>query len=78
MLLATRYRNLPLSANQAVDHSGCSMESIVEAAWFLLALLLFVILGPFAAPAALVAIFTSGRDSQAALPEPEQRESFVR
>lgn len=74
MLTATRHRNLPLAIKEPMDGYGCSIETILEIVWFFLALLLFVILGPFAAPAALIALFTYDHEGRADLPEPEELE----
>lgn len=52
--------------------SGVSVSAVSEACWFLLSLVLFMILGPFAGPIAIIAILTSQESKEREmLPEPD-------
>ena len=51
---------------------GIPLSKCMEVGWFLLALALFIVLGPFAAPVALVAALSANREQRGyRLPEPE-------
>ncbi|MBC8209311.1 MAG: hypothetical protein H8E79_09130 [Desulfobulbaceae bacterium] len=59
--------NQTLTIREFISQHG---KQISEGFWFILALTLFVFLGPFAAPIAIIAIY-SLRQSQGEAPEPE-------
>jgi hypothetical protein len=50
------------------------MSKLSEVVWFLLSFCLFIILGPFAAPVALVTVLTCGKGERDRLQEPESHE----
>lgn len=72
MLTTMESKNMSLSLKEFPGESGISLKAISEAGWFLLSLVLFIILGPFAGPIALIAVFTcQKRDDREWLQEPE-------
>lgn len=72
MLTAIECRNFSVSLKERLPLSGLSFPAMSEAGWLLLSLVLFMILGPFAGPVALVAVLTCrNREERESLPEPE-------
>lgn len=72
MLTAIERSNVsvPLKGRQPL--SARTFPRLAEAGWFLLCLVLFMFLGPFAAPIALGAVLTSqSREERDLLPKPE-------
>lgn len=77
MMTATEFKNSSMSFKAHDNEAGWRLCSLCEAMWFLLTLLLFIVLGPFAAPVALVGIFTcQNREERDWLDEPESVESL--
>ncbi len=60
------------SLKDKLSGHGISLAAISEIFWFVVSLALFMVLGPFAAPIALVAVMTcQSREEREELPEPE-------
>ena len=77
MLTTMDYRNIAVSPKEKPARSGISLPAISEAGWFLLSLALFMILGPFAGPIAIIAVMTCQKsEDREALPEPDAIESI--
>lgn len=71
MLTTIESKNLSM-LKEFSSESGHTLKVISEACWFLLSLVLFIVLGPFAGPVALIAVFTcQKRDDREWLQEPE-------
>lgn len=72
MLTTMESKNMSISLEEFSGESGRSLKVISEAGWFLLSLMLFMVLGPFAGPIALIAVFScQKRDEREWLEEPE-------
>jgi hypothetical protein len=72
MLTIMESKNMSMSLKEFSDESGFSLKAVSEAGWFLLSMVLFIILGPFAGPIALIAVFTCQKgDDREWLREPE-------
>jgi hypothetical protein len=72
MLTIMESKNMSMSLKEFSGESGLSLKAVSEAGWFLLSLVLFIILGPFAGPIALIAVFTcQKRNDRECLREPE-------
>lgn len=71
MSMAIDCREVTVPLRKGIPSVTGALPAFPEMCWFLLALLLFMILGPFAAPIAVYAIF--GLDSEhRGLREPEE------
>lgn len=57
MITTTEYRQLAVPVRERLHQVFDSLPPLSEICWFLVALVLFMVLGPFAAPIALLAIF---------------------
>ncbi|WP_163338076.1 hypothetical protein [Desulfopila sp. IMCC35008] len=72
MLTTVENKNMSMSLEELSGESGKCLKSMSEIGWFLLSLMLFMMLGPFAGPIALIAVFTcQKRDDRKWLEEPE-------
>jgi hypothetical protein len=70
-MAATIQKQLTVPADETILQTLLVIfEKISEAFWFLLCLSLFVALGPFSAPVALIALYKLAAEQQDA-PEPE-------
>ena len=60
-MATTLHKQVISRPNESVWHSlGSLTEQVSEKFWFLLSFALFVVLGPFSAPIALIALFKLG------------------
>ncbi len=73
MITATEYRELPISISERLHQMYVSLPSFQNVFWFLISFVLFLILGPFAGPVALIAIFSLEGDDRGCI-EPESCE----
>ena len=72
MLTTAQYRDHSPTRKEKWMTREISLSAISEVFWFVFCLVLFMILGPFAAPIALIAVMTcQSREEREELPEPE-------
>jgi hypothetical protein len=73
MITANEYREFSTPLSERLHQKYDALPSFQEMFWFLVSFVLFLVLGPFAAPVALIAIFSlEGEDR--GLTEPEANE----
>ncbi len=60
MITTAESLELTLSSRERLQSLKDAFPHPMEIFWFVLALSLFIIMGPFAAPVAIVAVFTAG------------------
>ena len=64
----TQAKAISISDIRSMVHSHS--EQLSEGFWFTAAFILFLLLGPFAAPIAIIAVFSLTRNTSMAEPEP--------
>jgi len=74
MTMVIESRELPATEeSQVVCQAPTISQKLSEVLWGLLCLVLFMILGPFSAPIALIAVFRLARDVPDVEPEPLEK-----
>lgn len=74
MITTAESSELTLPSREQVHALIDSLPHPMEIFWFFLSLLLFMIMGPFAAPIALIAVFTV-KGSEETMIEPESADN---
>jgi hypothetical protein len=71
MITTVECRDLAVPTKNSLSNLKVALPPVSEVCWFLLSLLLFMILGPFAAPIAVFSIFSLKGDERGKMePEP--------
>ncbi len=76
MMTATECRKMRMFGAEGVQDVRDMFPALSEVFWFVLSLVLFIVLGPFSAPIALIAVFTIDREHRG-LSEPEAADTGI-
>ena len=74
MITTAEYRDVIVPTRERLHHLYNALPAFSEVCWFLVSLVLFMVLGPFAAPVALIAVFTLDSESRGSS-EPQKLEN---